>query len=179
MRWITGKLITITPIVFFTSFTGINRQAQIKSAFSFKDQVLKQINTARAKGCHCGLIYMPPVAPVAWNNLLAEAAASHASDMANQKYFSHQSKNGDQPHDRLEKFGYTAAGLQRYVIGENIAAGQTSIEQVSQDWLKSEDHCKNLMNPAFKEVGVYVYNNYWVEDFGGRYPFDITPSRSK
>jgi uncharacterized protein YkwD len=36
------------------------------------------------------------------------------------------------------------------------------------EWFKSEGHCHNLMNPAFKEVGIVQYNDYWVQDFGGR-----------
>ncbi|RYY28143.1 MAG: CAP domain-containing protein [Sphingobacteriaceae bacterium] len=147
-----------------TSFTGKN--------FSFKTEVLNRINEIRTKGCRCGRTFMPPVAPVIWNDQLTVAAAKHAQDMFNQHYFSHESRNGDHIQDRFQKAGYGTAGFRRYVIGENIAQGQQSIEQVNQELFKSENHCKNLMNPAFKEVGVYVYNYYWVEDFGGRYPFD-------
>jgi hypothetical protein len=38
-------------------------------------------------------------------------------------------------------------------------------------WFKSPGHCKNLMNPAFKEIGIALYNTYWVQDFGGRESF--------
>ncbi|MVN22505.1 CAP domain-containing protein [Mucilaginibacter arboris] len=164
------KFLLVVPL--FLSVSFIKEDASFTSKdFSFKAEVLSQINQIRARGCNCGTTYMPPVAPVVWNDRLATAAAAHAMDMANHNYFSHESQNGDHIRDRFEKAGYGTAGFQRYIIGENIAAGQQSIEQVNQELFKSEKHCKNLMNPAFKEIGAYVYNYYWVEDFGGRYPF--------
>ncbi len=165
------KFLLIVPLFFCVSF--IKEDASfIGKSFSFKAEVVNRINQIRTRGCNCGNFYMKPVAPITWNDRLAAAAKNHAEDMANNNYFSHESKNGDQIKDRFDKAGYGTAGFQRYVIGENIAAGQQSIEQVNQEFFKSEAHCKNLMNPAFKEIGAYVYNYYWVEDFGGRYPFN-------
>lgn len=166
------KLLLLVSLLMCVSFIKENDASFIDKNFSFRTEILNQINQARTHGCNCGKIYMPPVAPVVWNEQLASAAYGHAADMFNNKYFSHESLNGDHLIDRLTKAGYNSKGFQRYAIGENIAAGQQSIEEVSKAWLKSEPHCKNLMNPAFKEVGVYVYNYYWVEDFGGRYSFD-------
>lgn len=164
------KSLLIVPL--FLSVSFVKEDASfIGKDFSFQAEILYQINQIRTQGCNCGNIYMPAVAPVVWNDKLAAAAAAHAENMFKNHYFSHESLNGDHIRDRFEKAGYTSAGLQRYAIGENIAAGQQSIGQVCRDWVKSETHCKNLMNPAFKEVGAYVYNYYWVEDFGGRYPF--------
>ena len=164
------KFLLVLPLFFCVSFVRDDASFTGKN-FSFKAEVLQRINQIRARGCNCGTTYMPPVAPLVWNDQLASAAAAHAQDMANNNYFSHESRNGDHIQQRFEKVGYTPAGFQRYMIGENIAAGQQSIQQVNRELFKSEKHCKNLMNPAFKEVGAYVYNYYWVEDFGGRYPF--------
>ena len=73
--------------------------------------------------------------------------------------------------DRALDAGYGFKGYRTYAIGENIAQGQTSIAEVMNGWLHSEGHCRNLMNPAFKEVGVAEIDNYWVQDFGGREAF--------
>ncbi|RYE23884.1 MAG: CAP domain-containing protein [Sphingobacteriaceae bacterium] len=167
---IHSKLFLLLLLFFCVSFA--EDASFTSNNFSFKIEVLNQINSVRTQGCRCGRTFMPPVAPVVWNDQLTVAAAKHAQDMFNQHYFSHESRNGDHIKDRFQKAGYGTAGFQRYVIGENIAQGQQSIEQVNQELFRSENHCKNLMNPAFKEIGVYVYNYYWVEDFGGRYPFD-------
>lgn len=137
----------------------------------FKREFLEDINHARQKGCNCGTAYMPPAPPLVWNDQLEIAASGHAHDMANKNYFSHTSKDGRNAEDRVIAAGYYFKGYKSFAVGENIAQGQMSIAEVMQGWLKSPGHCKNLMNPAFKEVGVALYNSYWVQDFGGREPF--------
>jgi uncharacterized protein YkwD len=72
---------------------------------------------------------------------------------------------------RIITAGYYLKGWKSFMIGENIAFGQTSIPEVMAGWFKSEGHCHNLMNPGFKEVGVAEHDKYWVQDFGGREAF--------
>jgi len=48
---------------------------------------------------------------------------------------------------------------------------------VMQGWFHSPGHCKNLMNPAFKEIGIAENNTYWVQDFGGREEFSPEEQR--
>ncbi|WP_202406018.1 CAP domain-containing protein [Hufsiella ginkgonis] len=138
---------------------------------TFKYEVLGRINTMRAKGCNCGGTYMPPADPVVWNDNLAISAYAHARDMAANRYFSHYSLDGRKLRDRTFAAGYAVTGYKSWTIGENIAQGQRSIREVTNDWFNSPGHCKNLMNPDFREVGVAVENLYWVQDFGGRVPF--------
>lgn len=138
---------------------------------SFKQEFLDLINKTRAKGCKCGNTYFPPARPMVWNNDLEDAAKGHAKDMAKQKYFSHESKDGRTMNTRIINAGYIFKGWKSFMIGENIAFGQTSIPEVMAGWFKSEGHCRNLMNPGFKEVGVAEDDKYWVQDFGGREAF--------
>ena len=42
-------------------------------------------------------------------------------------------------------------------VGENIAAGQWTPEHVVQWWLDSDGHCKNMLDPRFREMGVGYY----------------------
>jgi len=137
----------------------------------FKEEFLERINSARAKGCNCGSTYFPPAPPLTWNDQLYDAAYGHARDMAKRNYFSHTSKDGRSMEDRIVSAGYTFKGFKSFTIGENIAQGQQSIAEVMDGWLKSEGHCRNLMNPAFKEIGAAEYKTYWVQDFGGRTSF--------
>jgi uncharacterized protein YkwD len=137
----------------------------------FEKEFLKQINKARAEGCKCGDKYMPPAEPLIWNTQLQLSALGHAQDMARNRYFSHVSKNGDKIKDRITAAGYTHSGFQSFTIGENIAFNQRTIREVMQGWLNSPGHCKNIMSPAYKEVGIAMQNYYWVQDFGGRVPF--------
>lgn len=159
-------------IAFITLITGYQSYAQQTfSAPLFRKAFLEDINQIRKKGCNCGVKYMPPAPPLVWNYQLELAAIGHARDMASHNYFSHTSLDGRDLGDRVRAIGYTFKGFKKYAIGENIAQGQESIAEVMAGWLKSEGHCRNLMNPEFKEVGVAVDNTYWVQDFGLREPF--------
>jgi uncharacterized protein YkwD len=165
------KLLFISLIVFSAFFSGIAPNPHRSPKKDFKKEFLTRINKARSEGCHCGDVYMPPAPPVVWNNDLESAAQNHAADMSAQNYFSHTSKDGRTMSDRVIANGYTYNGYKSFAVGENIAQGQESIAEVMDGWLKSPGHCKNLLNPNFKEVGVAQFNRYWVQDFGGRVAF--------
>lgn len=152
--------------------SGLSAHSQeIVSGRQFRREFLNDINRVRQQGCSCGTTYMPPAPPLVWNDNLEIAAIGHARDMADKNYFNHTSKDGRSMEDRITLAGYTFKGYKSFMAGENIAQGQMSIAEVMQGWFKSPGHCKNLMNPGFKEVGVAEYDTYWVQDFGGRVSF--------
>ncbi|WP_207532271.1 CAP domain-containing protein [Desertivirga arenae] len=156
----------------FTSKTPLlSEKTKTVASEDFKQEFLSRINKLRAEGCNCGGDYMPPVGPLIWNDQLEIAALGHAQDMNRNKYFDHISKNGSKLKDRVFAVGYTYDGFKSFFIGENIALGQRSIREVMNGWIGSEGHCRNLMNPNFKEVGIALVNHYWVQDFGARNPF--------
>lgn len=133
-----------------------------------EQQVLQLVNEARAQARNCGAASFAAAPAVTLNAQLTQAAQGHASDMAAQNYFSHTSKDGRTFAQRI-----VAAGYAYRTIGENIAAGQPTPQQVVAGWLQSEGHCRNIMNPGFRELGVgYAgggsYGHYWVQDFGAR-----------
>ena len=144
---------------------------QTVSTDEFKREFLENINHVRQKGCNCGTVRMAPAPPLVWNNQLEIAAVGHAADMSKKGYFSHNSLDGRTSDQRMVAAGYGYNGFKSFAVGENIAQGQMSIAEVMAGWFKSPGHCKNLMNPEFKEVGIAKYNDYWVQDFGGRIPF--------
>jgi uncharacterized protein YkwD len=164
-KFILGTILTIIGLIPLSSFI------QPKADKNFKQEFLETINRTRLKGCKCGNTKMPPAPALVWNDLLEDAAMVHAKDMSKRNYFSHTGKDGRSSSDRIMAAGYKFDGFQSYLAGENIAFGQESIAEVMAGWFKSEGHCKNLMNPGFKEVGIAQYNNYWVQDFGGREEF--------
>jgi uncharacterized protein YkwD len=145
--------------------------AQSPGSDKFQSEFLRLINRTRQKGCNCGTTYMPHVPPLTWNDLLEKAAKGHAQEMAKKNFFSHTSKDGRSTMNRAEDAGYQHKGFRSFTVGENIAQGQLTIAEVTNGWFKSEGHCMNLMNPDFKEVGIWLYNTYWVQDFGGREEF--------
>lgn len=125
--------------------------------------LLQLVNSTRQSGCTCGSTVMPPVAIVTWNDQLATAALNHSNDMYSNNYFSHTGLNGSSAGDRIAAAGYTWRAY-----GENIAKGYSTEQTVIDGWLKSEGHCKNIMSPLFKEMGVARIGTYWTQEFGNK-----------
>ncbi|MFL9812189.1 CAP domain-containing protein [Stutzerimonas sp. VN223-3] len=130
--------------------------------------ILERVNEARANPRKCGRQTFEAAPALRWNDQLAQAALDHSRDMANQDYFSHQAPDGSQVSDRASRAGYKWSR-----IGENIAAGQGSVEQAVAGWLASPGHCANIMRPDFTEMGAAYATNpdsaavsYWTQVFG-------------
>ena len=141
--------------------------AQATPGSAFAQRVFDLTNAARAQARSCGSTFYAAAPALAYNSLLEQAAQDHAADMASKNYFSHTSLNGRTFSQRI-----TAAGYSWRTAGENIAAGYATPEAVVQGWLQSPGHCANIMNPAFKDLGVGYgygaassYKHYWVQDF--------------
>jgi uncharacterized protein YkwD len=131
-------------------------------------EILKRTNTARAQPRTCGDRRFGSAPPLKWNEKLAAAALAHSRDMATQNYFSHVEKNRSSVGDRATREGYKWR-----LIGENIATGQASAEQVVSGWLSSPHHCANIMEPGFADMGAAYFVNpnsdtviYWTQVFG-------------
>lgn len=128
----------------------------------FMDRVIELTNVERVKA---------GVAPLKREESLTKSARWLAEDMAANNYFAHKDRQGRSIEPRLPDFGYTGYAM----IGENIAGGQQTPEQVVAEWMHSPGHRANLLNPDFRELGVaYVHvpnselQDYWVQDFGTR-----------
>jgi uncharacterized protein YkwD len=127
----------------------------------WKQDLLDRVNLLRSKGCHCGRKYMPPVAPLRWNEKLEKAASAHASDMERNHFFDHKGSNGKTSADRASKAGYKWK-----LVGENIAWGYESAAEVVLGWKKSSGHCRNMMHGGYTEMGAGKLGTYWVQVFG-------------
>ena len=112
-------------------------------------RVLDLVNEARARGARCGGQAFAPAAPLALSGTLGGVASGHALDMAQHNYFEHVDLAGHTPADRVRAAGYREA-----LVGENIAYGPKSVEEVVQGWLDSPGHCANIMDPRFVELGI-------------------------
>lgn len=130
--------------------------------------ILGKVNQLRSEAQNCGPELYDPARPVRWNETLGASALAHSRDMADQGYFSHVSPDGTNVGDRARRDGYSWSS-----IGENIAAGQSSPEQVVSGWMQSPGHCSTIMNPDFTEMGAaYSVNEaspsgiYWTQVFG-------------
>jgi uncharacterized protein YkwD len=128
-------------------------------------RALQLVNEARARGARCGERTFAPAPPVKLSGTLANVALGHAADMARHDYFEHQDLSGRSPADRVRAVGYPEK-----LVGENIAYGPKSAEEVVQGWLDSPGHCENIMDPRFAEMGIaYAAGHaskrglYWVQ----------------
>ena len=138
---------------------------------SFEAQVLRLTNKARSHSRKCGGKRMKKVRKVRWNATLAASANQHSADMATKDYFSHYTPSGVSPFQRIRASGYSYRAA-----GENIAAGRSlsSARAVVRAWLKSPGHCKVIMNPKYRELGVARVEGpgrwtvYWTQNFGKR-----------
>ncbi|MES2979007.1 MAG: CAP domain-containing protein [Pseudomonadota bacterium] len=131
-------------------------------------RLLELVNQARRQARDCGDQLAPPAPPLRLNAKLSEVAAVHARDMAAHSYFSHTGRDGSHVSERADRLGYRWRSL-----GENIAAGQARPEAAVEGWLKSPEHCRNLMMTSHREMGVAFAVNprseavvYWVQVFG-------------
>lgn len=116
-------------------------------------QVLDLVNAERAK---YGL------APLAWDSVnLGPGAAVRAQEIS--VYFSHTRPDGSSCFTAVTNPG---------ALGENIAAGQRSPQEVMNSWMNSSGHRANILNQRYTRLGVgYFYNPsapyryYWVQMF--------------
>lgn len=125
-----------------------------------KEKILELVNSYRQNGCNCGSDYFPAVAPVIWNDTLESAAQIHSEDMDNNDFFAHRGSNRSNAGQRLLDLGYDWM-----FYGENIGKGYNSEKDVVAAWIRSKIHCKNIMNPNFKEIGVASSGIYWTMVF--------------
>lgn len=134
----------------------------------FAASALARINQLRAAGADCRSAgRFAPAGALAWNALLTQAADGHSQDMAAKNYFSHTSADGRSLSDRITATGYAWSS-----IGENIAAGYSTVDIVMDGWMSSDGHCANIMNASFTEVGLACvpgtagssYSTYWTMD---------------
>jgi uncharacterized protein YkwD len=129
-------------------------------------RALQLVNEVRARGTRCGQRPFAPAPPVTLSGTLADVAFGHALDMARHNYFEHQDLTGQSPADRVRAVGY-----REKLVGENIAYGPQSVEEAVQGWLDSPDHCENIMDPRFAEMGIASatghaasrHGLYWVQ----------------
>lgn len=131
-------------------------------------RVLELINQARAHARRCGSMPFAAAPPLALNATLEQVAAQYARDLATYGYMDHTGRDGSSPAQRITRSGYRWRE-----VGENLASGIMTPESAVAGWLHSPEHCANLMDPAFRQMGVaYAVNPrneagvYWALEFG-------------
>jgi uncharacterized protein YkwD len=130
-------------------------------------RVLELVNEARSHARRCGRKKFRATTPLKHAAALEHAAGNHARDMAARNFLAHKGSDESMPAERATRAGYSWAS-----VAENVAAGQTTADEVVDTWLASPGHCANLMDPRYSESGVARATNpdskrvvYWVQVF--------------
>ena len=147
---------------------------------------INYINEIRTKGSVCAA----PTTPLQYNSFLQTAANEHSKDMAMNHKLTHDGSGtesdvarkmpsvGSNFFERILFFGYPAKAND--LVGENITHVKfssiksqdkmKSFKRAIQIFLADPPHCKILMEPRFRDVGVGYYRTndgyYWTVDFG-------------
>lgn len=89
--------------------------------------------------------------PLSVSRTLFSSSRGKARDMAGAQYFNHTGPDGQTLASWIRREGYDYD-----VVGENLAMGFFSAEQVVDAWTKSGIHYANLVDKNFKDIGVGV-----------------------
>lgn len=98
--------------------------------------------------------------PLAFNELLKNAARSHSQWMLDNDIFSHTGENDSSMTDRIAAAGYSLTG--GWTAGENISVTgsipapnliNAAISQ-HEGLFKSSGHRENILNASFREIGI-------------------------
>ena len=109
---------------------------------------------------------LPPLAP---SVALDRVAQAHAEDMLERSYYGHKSPDGLTVRERALRGGYRLR-----FVGENIASGQSTVDEVMDGWMASDDHRPNILSKVYTEAGfgLAIGKNkggvqiIWVQVFG-------------
>jgi uncharacterized protein YkwD len=132
------------------------QQPQVDEITALENRVAALTNAERT-AAGCGELRM--------DEHLRAAARGHSADMARHGYFSHTGLDGSSPSDRARAAGYDGG------VGENIAMGYRTPEDVVHGWMTSDGHRANILNCSYAAIGVgLAYDDrgrpYWTQKFG-------------
>jgi len=150
---------------------------------TLKKKYLKAVNSARSEPQDCGEAgSFAATTKLTWNSKLYAAAYEHMQDLIESQTFEHEGSGTES-----DWTGYTLGKKSDFIerivshgykwsrLGENLGGGTnlSQVDKMVEEWLESDHHCANLMNPNFTEVGMvmlkdedseYIHN--WGQEFG-------------
>lgn len=128
-------------------------------------EVLMLVNLARAN---------EGLRPLARNAELERSAQAYADQMHREGFFGHTDPYGKSLKDRVDAVRYYTRTfsadcqcIKGYALGENLARGQRSADEVVRAWLESPSHREAILGPDFQDMGVGIQSGVWVQHFGG------------
>lgn len=158
LRRLTLIVASLALLAIATAGCGAQSSAGGGGASPASGALLAQINAQRAAAQVPGL---------SWCASLERSAQGHADDQAIHNTMTHVGSDGSTVGMRDERAGYNGWTA----IGENVAYGAATADQVMALWMNSPDHRANILNSAYTHFGggiSWAANGtpYWTQDFG-------------
>ena len=93
--------------------------------------------------------------PLRISRQLSAAAAFHTNQMGLRGFFEHESANGAEFWQRIERF-YPVLPGRSWSVGENIVWGTPDLSAADavREWMTSPPHRENLLSREWREVGL-------------------------
>lgn len=128
-----------------------NKDLSNDELLNYKRKVIELVNVERAKY---------NLTPLSELQFLMEASQIRATEQLQKE--GHTRPNNTPWNTVLKLNG-------AYHIGENVAQGQSTPEEVMKDWMNSPEHRENILKVDYKYIGVGVYQKdgkfYWAQLF--------------
>jgi len=110
------------------------------------------------------------LAPLVYSAVLEQTIDAHVTDMWQRDFFSHINPDGENPGDRAMRFGFCHG-----YVGENLAAGQKTVQLAMQAWKDSPSHDTNMLESGYVYVGIGFFvdptgRRYWGQTFAYELP---------
>lgn len=131
--------ILVSGLIFFVLIT--ERSIAAKADYSHSG-IIEKINQQR-------VLYNQPALTI--DTRLDSAAMEKAKHLIEADYFDHYSPDGVSPWDFI-----LASGFDYLYAGENLAINYRDAGEVTEAWMGSGSHRKNLLNGGFDSVGVGI-----------------------
>lgn len=149
-------------------YAGCTRINTVVIKAEYEQRLVELVNIERAR---------IGAAPLKRNGDLDFATRYQARDMVDDNYFQHDTM--DRLGEDLVKQCNTFERIKLYypnysAMGENLAAGYDTPEDVVQGWMNSEGHRTNMLDTKYREIGAgfyegsAIYKEYWALDLGSK-----------
>lgn len=114
---------------------------------------------------------------------LARAAADHVRDTGARGLFGHKGADGSEFNQRIERYGTWSGVVAENIVYGPLKARDLVVQQIVDDGVKDRGHRLNLLNPAWRYVGIAcgphkVYGAMCVLDFAEGYREATASNRS-
>ncbi len=152
----TPRVTAKQPVITSRPITTTKSQSYTSNS-DYISEVIRLVNIERSK---------QGLSALSTNSQLANAANIRAKETVTS--FSHTRPDGRSCFTVLQE-----TKISYRTCGENIAAGQSTPQEVVKGWMNSEGHRKNILNGSFTKLGVgFVkastgYKYYWTQMFIG------------